>query len=389
MSDDAPQTDSALDRAPQRVARVWRRLTGDWKPLVEQPISLDDLDILMRQASLPYFGFYFMLGLATVIATFGLLANSAATIIGAMIIAPLMYPIMSLSFGIVIGRRRLLFRSAVTLVTGVFLVIGIAFASTELLGLRIAGSEILSRTQPTLLDLGVALAAGGASAFAYTRRSVFSAIAGVAIAVALVPPLAVAGIGLALGREGSADKTLAFSELGQYSGVGDVAAGAFTLFLTNLSGIVIVAAGVFLFHGYGHWKRSLVGILLAVAVAAALIWPLGVSLRKMYVKSALLSTITTLIAQRPDLYPGSARFESVAVDYKDGLPHIDLNIHAPEEGISNIEARIKALQQHLTAKIGEQVFLRVEVIPIKILEFEYPPKAAGADKAAQDPSQAQ
>ena len=63
------------------------------------------------------------------------------------------------------------------------LVVGFAFASTELLGLRIAGSEILSRTAPTLIDLGVALAAGGAAAFAYTRRNVAAALAGVAIAV--------------------------------------------------------------------------------------------------------------------------------------------------------------------------------------------------------------
>lgn len=367
---------SAFDRQRKRFARAWLRLTGDWKPLVEQPVSSADLALTMDQASLPYFGFYFMLALATVIATFGLLANSAATIIGAMIIAPLMYPIMSLSFGMVLAQRQLIVRSLITLLTGVVLVVGIAFGSTELLGLRVAGSEILNRTRPSLLDLGVAFAAGGAGAFAYTRRSVFSAVAGVAIAVALVPPLAVVGIGLALGLDGSADMTLAFSKLGQYSGVADVAGGALTLFLTNLSGIVVVAAVAFLFQGYGQWKRATLGIVLAVAASLLLTVPLGVSLRLMYVKSALLSTITKLVAERPDLYPGTSRLESIDVRYKNGLLLVDVDIVTPEDELRGIEFRIEALQQYLTEEVGEPVYLRMEVIPVKILEYEIPRRPA-------------
>jgi len=334
----------------------------------------------MDQASLPYFGFYFMLALATVIATFGLLANSAATIIGAMIIAPLMYPIMSLSFGMVLAQRQLIVRSLITLLTGVVLVVGIAFGSTELLGLRVAGSEILNRTRPSLLDLGVAFAAGGAGAFAYTRRSVFSAVAGVAIAVALVPPLAVVGIGLALGLEGTADMTLAFSKIGQYSGVADVASGALTLFLTNLSGIVAVAAMVFLFQGYGQWKRAMLGIVIAVAASLLLAVPLEVSLRLMYVKSALLSTIAKLVAERPDLYPGTSRIESIDVRYKNGLLLVDFDIVTPEDELRDIEFRIEALQQYLTEEVGEPVYLRLEVIPVKILEYEIPRRPAPGGK---------
>lgn len=373
---------SAFDRQRKWFTRAWLRLTGEWKPLVEQPVSSADLALTMDQASLPYFGFYFMLALATVIATFGLLANSVATIIGAMIIAPLMYPIMSLSFGMVLAQRQLIVRSIFTLLTGVVLVVGIALGSTELLGLRVAGSEILTRTRPTLLDLGVAFAAGGAGAFAYTRRSVFSAVAGVAIAVALVPPLAVVGIGLALGREASVDMTLAFSKLGQYSGVADVAGGALMLFLTNLSGIVAVSAMVFLIQGYGQWNRASLGIVFALAVAALLTIPLGVSLREMYVKSALLSTIAELVANHPDLYPGTSRLESIDVHYKNGLLLVDVGVVTPEDELRRSEFRIEALQQYLTEEVGEPVYLRMEVIPVKILEYEFPRRPAlGNDSA--------
>ena len=376
---------SALKRARRWVAGRWRYLTGKWKPLVEKPVLFDELLLVMEQASLPYFGFYFMLALATAIATFGLLSNSAATIIGAMIISPLMYPIMSLSFGILVNRRKLLIRSLVTLVTGIALVVMITFASTSLLGLRVAGSEILSRTDPTLLDLGVALAAGGASAFAYTRRSVFSAIAGVAIAVALVPPLAVVGIGLALDREFSADQSfLDFSELVQYSGVADVSLGALTLFLTNLSGIIIVASTVFLFNGYGQWKSSLPGLLLVTVVATLLTWPLGVSLREMYVKSELLSTIATLVAENTALYPGTSKLETVDVRYIDGIPNVRIDVLVPEKEVPRVESRVKELGQRLNARVGEQVILRAHVIPITILEYVYPPRAADISQEAGD-----
>ena len=101
--------------------------------------------------------FFILLALATAIATLGLLSNSAATIIGAMIIAPLMIPIMSLAFSLVILNFRLASYSLVKLVLGVILTVLIAFLSTEIIGFKIPGSEILARTEPTLLDLGVAI----------------------------------------------------------------------------------------------------------------------------------------------------------------------------------------------------------------------------------------
>ena len=243
------------------LSEVRRTMTGNWKPLAEAPVPAEEVDLQLRQASIPSWGFFFMLLLSSAIATFGLLSNSAPAIIGAMIIAPLMAPILGLAYGIVVCEWKQVNRAALTVVAGTFVVVLFAFITTWLIGLRIAGSEILSRTTPTLLDLGVAMAAGAAGAFAYSRKSIANSIAGVAIAVALVPPLAVTGIGLALGRRARADVGLSLTEIGLYSGGADIAWGAFVLFLTNFAGIVVVAGVVLVTQHYGEWKKGVAGLL--------------------------------------------------------------------------------------------------------------------------------
>ena len=174
-----------------------------------------------------------------------------------MIIAPLMNPIASLAYALVILSPRLLKQPIFTLLTGVILVIVIAYLTTELLGLITVGSEILGRTQPNSLDLGVALAAGAAAAFANSRRSIANALPGVAISVALVPPLSVVGIGLCLGELGSA---IAASQGVQTS----IATGSFLLFITNLAGIVFSGSLVFLFQGYGSLKKASIGLIISL-----------------------------------------------------------------------------------------------------------------------------
>ena len=230
-------------RIKQYLQQSWQSLTQDWRVLREVPIPASELNQTFLEASLPAWNFYLLLALAAAIATFGLLTNSAATIIGAMIIAPLMNPIITLAYALVVLSPRLLERGIFTLLTGIILVIVIGYLTTELLGLKIVGSEILGRTQPNSLDLGVAVAAGMAAAFANTRRSIANALPGVAISVALVPPLSVVGIGLCLGDLGT--------ELAAYRGMEtNIAAGSFLLFATNLAGIIFSGSLVFLFQRY-------------------------------------------------------------------------------------------------------------------------------------------
>ena len=359
------------------LSETWRRVTSEWKALLEQPVSLADLSASMHQASVPYFGFYFMLAMAVIIATLGLLANSAPTIIGAMIIAPLMAPIMSLSFGVVITDRKLIVRSIITVVSGIILVVALAYASTLILGLRIAGSEILGRSFPTLLDMGVAMAAGAAAAFAYTRRSIMSSIAGVAIAVALVPPLAVTGIGLAQGDAISADVGTSFAKMGLAEGGEDIAAGAFLLFLTNLAGIIIVAGVVFLAHGYGKWHKAALGLILVTALSLALIHPLGASLERLYVKSLTLSLISQLRHKFPDLFTGRGTLEGVSVTYMGDVIHVAINATVDRETIKGMQGRVDVVQKHLERSLQQPVRIKFSLIPVDTFEFEAGPKANG------------
>lgn len=119
---------------------------------------------------------------------------------------------------------------------------------SRIIAVPIVGSEILARTEPNLLDLEIAIAAGAAGAFSLTRQSIANSIAGVAIAVALVPPLCVAGIGIEMGRP-VADIGLSIeNEL--------LWVGAFLLFLTNLFAISLASCFVFLVQSYGSFQTS-------------------------------------------------------------------------------------------------------------------------------------
>ena len=162
-----------------------------------------------------------------VIATLGLLSNSAAVIIGAMLIAPLMFPIRGLAFGALEGNVVLFRLSLLSIVVGTLLAIALAWFLGYLIRFPEFGSEVVARSKPTLLDLGIAVAAGGISGFAKVQPKVSGTLAGTAIAVALMPPICVIGLGLS-----QADWSLSL--------------GATLLYLTNLLGITLSCMLTFL-----------------------------------------------------------------------------------------------------------------------------------------------
>ncbi len=369
-------------RSAELLRREWRSHTGDWSPFVENPLPAVELTLAMQQASVISFGYFFMLALASGIATSGLLADSVPAIIGAMIIAPLMAPIMSLAFGVVVFNMQMIFRSVLLVVSGVVVVVVVAYASTDLFGLRIAGTEILNRTSPTLIDLGVAMLAGGAAAFAFTRRSIMNSIAGVAIAVALVPPLAVVGIGLALGRGTSVEMALSLTEIGLVSGGASIAQGAFLLFLTNLIGIVAVGIAVFAAHRYGHWRAAVVGLALAVLGAAFLIEPLGEAFHRLYVKSTVLRLVATLPTEQPDIFPRDVKIQSIFVTYRGDQLYVEAKTVSPRVSTEEFQRRINLFQLYLSAQLKELVHLKVQVIPVEMLHFEAGSLTAESDATA-------
>ena len=185
----------------------------------------------IRRGARPGIDFFMMIGLSAGIAALGLILNSPAVIIGAMLIAPLMSTIIAMGMAIVLGDIKFLLRSLGATLRGTAVVIAVGI----LIGLfyldREGTQEMLSRTGPTLLDLLVATVSGVAAAYAICRRNVSAALPGVAIAVALVPPLATVGL---------------------FLGMGDwqLAHGAFLLFGTNLAGITCASGVVFTLFGF-------------------------------------------------------------------------------------------------------------------------------------------
>jgi uncharacterized hydrophobic protein (TIGR00271 family) len=205
-----------------------------------------------------------LLALAGLIAAFGLYQDSVASIIGAMVVAPLGGAIMALAAALVSGRMRWQGITLAQVGLGALLVIVIGYAVSWVIPDPLTLTPALeARTSPGLLDLGVALAAGAAGAFVTARRTGTDALPGVAIAVSLVPPLATVGICLELGRPSDA-------------------AGAMVLFLTNFSAIVVVACIVFLLSGTAptpdmlrERRRLRVGFALAVVLMVLAAVPLA------------------------------------------------------------------------------------------------------------------
>ena len=266
---------------PRRLLAWLHQVTGVWKLQAEPALPLQQMTQSREAASIPSFGYLFLIVASTVIATLGLILNSAAVIIGAMIVAPLMNPILSISFGIVTGNTTLYRRSIVTALLGSACCIVIATFIAWLAPIQVVGTETLSRISPNLIDLGVAIAAGAAGAFSLTRASIASSIAGVAIAVALVPPLCVVGLGLGLGESlTAAIGNLTLTNL-------EVARGAFLLFLANLLGITVSACVVFLAQAYGSLQRSFQGLLIWALLVLLLMGPLTGSLKEFALNNRL------------------------------------------------------------------------------------------------------
>lgn len=169
-----------------------------------QNVSDSDKARAVRQLvedSTPDFDFFLMVVLSVLMATFGLLAGSETVVIGSMLIAPLLHPIIGLALGISMSDQTLIRRSTRTVLKAIAFAIGASALATFFFSMSLSGSEgytdvILSRTQPSLLFLVVAIISGLAVAYALVRPGLSETLPGVAVSVALIPPLAVVGVGI-------------------------------------------------------------------------------------------------------------------------------------------------------------------------------------------------
>jgi uncharacterized hydrophobic protein (TIGR00271 family) len=208
--------------------RAWRSLADALPTLT--PDEQRDLYRNMHRSAQSTRNYYVLISLSAMIATLGLLLNSVAVIIGAMLVAPLMGPIVATAAGIAYGNVRMVKSGALTTFQGSLLAVFIALFTTLITPMVVPTSEILARTNPNILDLLVALVSGAAGAYIIARKEVGDALPGVAIAAALMPPLCVVGIGLALFNL-------------------DIFLGSLLLYTANLVAIVFASAVVFLLLG--------------------------------------------------------------------------------------------------------------------------------------------
>ncbi len=219
-------------------------------------------DLALTRVESWTFRFTTMLTLSVVVAVMGMSANSAAVVIGAMLLAPLMTPVLGLAAALSMGlaNKSIVSVARVSAATG--WCVAIATAISALIPDQPLSNEVIARTSPDVRDLVVALAAGFAGSYATVRRDASSALPGVAVAVALVPPLAAVGITLEAGRP-------------------ELAAGALLLYGANLAAIILAGVFVFVATGFVPPRRLakttpaiLSGAFLTTAVVVTLAIPL-------------------------------------------------------------------------------------------------------------------
>lgn len=183
--------------------------------------------------------YYFMLIASTLITTFGILINSESIVIGGMMVAPLLSPLLALALGLTTLSRKGVFRALFNILGSVAFVLLFSYA-TGLIFLsnspRFLNDQIIQRSQFSLIYFYIALFSGLAASYSWIEPKVTSAFAGVAVSVSILPPLCVTGLSLAISQE-------------------NVFYNSFQIFLANLVGVVTAAILVFLAFRFTELKK--------------------------------------------------------------------------------------------------------------------------------------
>ncbi len=318
-----------------------------------QDFGLDALPLLkLRESLLTEAKFtqnYLVLTVSScLIATMGLLINSAAVIIGAMIIAPLMLPLRGLSFATLEGDLKLLRLSLISITGGTVMSVFFSSLVGSVINIPEFGSEILSRTEPTLIDLLIAIAAGGVSGYAKIRPQVGDALPGTAIAVALMPPICVVGIAIS-------------------QGAWDAAFGASLLYVTNLIGINLACLCVYVIAGYAR-SSELARTLswgVSLLLISILVIPLGIRFFQLVnhaqINNSIRETlVTSSLVDRPDV-----EINNIDVNWRKDPPVVLVRVRAANEVTPEEVAQVEEiLKQELTLSL-KVIF---DVTPAQLVE---------------------
>ncbi len=290
------------------------------------------LFVSLREEAKPSSTFLTLIFLSTLLATVGLYLNSSSVIIGAMLLAPLMQPIVSFSMGVLRRNQSIFLESLKTIAIGV----GIALFSAAIFSLimpyDVLTNEMQGRLKPSILDLFVALISGAAAAYAKNNEKISGSLVGVSIAVALVPPIAVAGIGLGWGEWG-------------------IFYHAFLLFLTNFAGIVFAASLLFLAQGFSPIGTAKRGLALSLMMAFAVSIPLYFSFLSIKEDAQIKSTLLDSTFRIEGL---ELKIRDVQTRHIDNHLAIDCEVLTPR--VLDDEA-VYLLKREIERKIGQKIKL--------------------------------
>jgi uncharacterized hydrophobic protein (TIGR00271 family) len=308
---------------------------------------------------------------SSLIASLGLLANSPAVVIGAMVVAPWILPLQAMAFQVLRGQFPAFLRALRTLLLGVAMAVLVSVGVGLLVPFPSFGSEVMGRTRPNLLDLGIALAAGVVAMFAKLRKEAITAMAGLAIAVALVPPVCVAGLLLASGRW-------------------QQSYGAGLLFLTNLLGILtgaMVTLNVLERPFRGRLLRSRLG-LTSIALTAMLVVPLGGSLlnllgvsRRQAQAQRIEELILSSLRNETITLGRDSQLESVRIDWEARPPVITARVSVSDPRLPTF-TQVSAVQEFINTKLTPLQFrLVVQRTSIEVVGPEPVPRPDGLPEA--------
>lgn len=308
------------------------------------------------------FEFLLFILLSCVVATLGLITNSAPVIIGAMVLAPLMSPVLGVSMGVVRGDLGLLLTGLRTLLVGLTIGFLMSTLSAWIVPDFLITNEILGRTHPTLFDLFVGMAAGAGGAMGQARRSVAGVLPGAAIAVSLMPPLCVTGISFAL-HLGAAPSP----EISPLSMMG----GSALLWMANLAAINLSAISVFLMLGFRNarpdedrkiFRRHFaISVVLVVLLTFPLVGFLMQTVQHSRDERYTLHTLTDFAQNVLDEEAQLVSYRLGTYDSAKGWRHVTATISSPR-----LPDRIEAmeLREKLEAKLGT-IELRLTINPVQ------------------------
>jgi uncharacterized hydrophobic protein (TIGR00271 family) len=333
-------------------ALLWKQLSEEfvrYRNEMRGEIRYQDVISELAQRTELSGSYFSSIMLANLIALFGLLTNSVAVVIGAMLISPLMGPIFSLGLAFTMGDLVLSRRALRNIAFSILLTVSVAALFTLLSPLKGATHEILSRTRPNVYDLLIAVFAGTAGALALcTRKNYLFTTTGVAVATAVIPPLSVVGYGVGTWQFG-------------------IAAGGFLLFFTNLVAIVISSDVVFYLYGFkgsmaaetvypARRRFQILGAVLAI-ISIPLIITLVTDIRKVNLTRRVESILKTHLNVKQH-----SRLTTVLIGKDDEKFTVTASINTVKYVDSET---LKKIEKELAARLGKPSNLELEQVIVR------------------------